>query len=188
MACLQAASEVKANDWYLAAGFVRNLIWDHLHSKAVATPLNDVDFVFFDADDTSLRAEEALQEKLVGLMPDADWEVRNQARMHVRNSHRPYRNSEDAIAHWPELQTCVGATLKADGKITIVAPYGLDENWALSVRPNPRISYPPELFARRVNEKSWMKIWPLLNIHWPNGADPPDLQARLGLTDKMLLP
>ncbi|WP_394213024.1 nucleotidyltransferase family protein [Enterovibrio calviensis] len=26
---------------FLAAGFVRNLVWDHLHQEAVPTPLND---------------------------------------------------------------------------------------------------------------------------------------------------
>jgi hypothetical protein len=172
MACLKAAYSVGANDWYLAAGFVRNLIWDFLHSKKVSTPLNDVDFVYYNASDTSLRAEEVLKEELMGLMPDAVWEVRNQARMHIQNSHRPYRNSEDAIAHWPEIPTCVGATLKADGKIAIFAPFGLDENWNFSVRPNPQIQYPPELFIRRVSEKGWMKIWPKLMVHWPNGTDP----------------
>ena len=164
MACLKAAFAVGVTDWYLAAGFVRNLIWDYLHSKTVSTPLNDVDFVYFDADNTSPREEEVIREKLIDLMPDAVWEVRNQARMHIRNAHRPYRNSEDAIAHWPELQTCVGATLNADGKIAIFAPYGLDENWNCSVRPNPQIPYPPELFVRRVNEKNWMQIWPNLIV------------------------
>ena len=33
---------------YLAAGFVRNLVWDHLHQKLVSTPLNDVDVIYFD--------------------------------------------------------------------------------------------------------------------------------------------
>ncbi|MBU2549625.1 MAG: nucleotidyltransferase family protein [Proteobacteria bacterium] len=174
MACLKAGYAVGANDWYLAAGFVRNLIWDYLHSKKAATPLSDVDFVYFNAHDTSLQAEEELRERLIELMPDPAWQVRNQARMHIRNSHRAYRNSEDAIAHWPEVPTCVGAKLKDDGRIAIVAPYGLDENWTFDVRPNQGIPYPPELFARRVKEKNWMKIWPNLIIHWPKGA---------GLTD-----
>ena len=136
MACLKAGRAVGARDWYLAAGFVRNLIWDHLHSKKVATPLGDVDFVYFNDLDTSLGAEEGLRARLVELMPDAVWQVRNQARMHIRNSHRAYSDSEDAIAHWPEVPTCVGATLKDDGTVAIVAPFGLDENWTLNVRPN----------------------------------------------------
>ena len=171
MACLEAGCAAGADDWYLAAGFVRNLIWDYLHSKKAATPLGDVDFVYFNDLDTSLGAEEGLRARLVELMPEAVWQVRNQARMHILNSHRPYLDSEDAMAHWPEVPTCVGATLKDDGTVAIVAPFGLDENWTLNVRPNPKVSYPPELFIRRVKEKDWMKIWPNLTVHWPDGAD-----------------
>ncbi|WP_370646549.1 nucleotidyltransferase family protein, partial [Photobacterium sp. OFAV2-7] len=55
MACLEAARTLKLPDWYLGAGFLRNAIWDHLHGKTSMTPLNDVDVVYFDAEDTSLR-------------------------------------------------------------------------------------------------------------------------------------
>jgi hypothetical protein len=33
---------------YLAAGFVRNLVWDYLHNKDSSTPLNDFDVIYFD--------------------------------------------------------------------------------------------------------------------------------------------
>ncbi|HCH5920363.1 TPA: nucleotidyltransferase family protein, partial [Vibrio parahaemolyticus] len=32
---------------YIAAGFVRNLVWDSLHNFDVYTPLNDVDVIYF---------------------------------------------------------------------------------------------------------------------------------------------
>ena len=175
MACLEAARAVGASDWYLAAGFVRNLIWDHLHSKKEATPLNDVDFVYFDPHDKTSQAEDDLRTKLTEFVPGASWEVRNQARMHIRNSHLPYSNTEEAIAHWPEIPTCVGARLQDDGRIAIIAPFGLDDNWSLDVRPNPRVHPPPEVFVRRVKEKNWLGIWPGLKIHWPDGFDPANL-------------
>tara|TARA_R110002167_G_scaffold302670_1_gene506967 strand:- start:258 stop:437 length:180 start_codon:yes stop_codon:yes gene_type:complete len=30
---------------YIAAGFIRNLVWDSLHGKQIPTPLNDVDVI-----------------------------------------------------------------------------------------------------------------------------------------------
>ena len=38
MEALELASTLGLNDWCLAAGFVRNLIWDKLHNKEVLTP------------------------------------------------------------------------------------------------------------------------------------------------------
>ncbi len=56
MDCLRAARELALPDWALGAGFVRNLIWDHLHHKAEPTPLNDIDLIYLDnADPTGLK-------------------------------------------------------------------------------------------------------------------------------------
>ena len=57
MACLQAAAELNLPDWALGAGFIRNLIWDHLHHKAVPTPLNDIDLIYLDKTDPQGLAE-----------------------------------------------------------------------------------------------------------------------------------
>lgn len=40
---LDAANQLKLPQCYIAAGFVRNLVWDHLHQKSCPTPLNDID-------------------------------------------------------------------------------------------------------------------------------------------------
>jgi hypothetical protein len=33
MGALQTASTLQLNDWCIAAGFVRNMVWDKLHKK-----------------------------------------------------------------------------------------------------------------------------------------------------------
>lgn len=33
---------------YIAAGFVRNLVWDALHDFKSPSPLNDIDVIYFD--------------------------------------------------------------------------------------------------------------------------------------------
>ena len=40
---LRAARSLGLPDWCIAAGFVRNRVWDHLHGIAPPTPLADID-------------------------------------------------------------------------------------------------------------------------------------------------
>ncbi|HEY3118353.1 MAG TPA: nucleotidyltransferase family protein [Chloroflexota bacterium] len=166
MDCLRAVRSLQLPDWYIGAGFVRNAIWDALHEKPVRTPLNDVDLIYFDRADRGAATEARLEGRLTALMPDVVWQVRDQARMHIPNQHPPYRDSAHAIAHWPETQTCVGVRLETADTLTIVAPYGLAENWSLRVTPNPEVPYPVEVFNQRVRGKRWLEIWPRLQVHW----------------------
>lgn len=162
MKCLEAARKLDLPDWYLGAGFLRNAIWDHLHQKEEMTPLNDVDLVYFDSGNTSQGAEAYAMKKLAECCPGVVWEVKNQARMHERHGHKPYRNTSDGIAQWVEVPTCVGVRLTEDNQFEFTAPFGLEENWSLEVKINP--DYPrPESFRQRVTEKQWQKIWPQLH-------------------------
>lgn len=163
MACLHAAQAVALPDWYLGAGFLRNAIWDHLHNKVHMTPLNDVDLVYFDADDISQQSERDIEAQLSALVPDVEWEVRNQARMHLRHGHQPYSSTSEGIAQWVEVPTCVGVRLEADGSLSFIAPFGLEENWSLAVRINPD-NPKPEVFTQRIAEKNWLQNWPCLNV------------------------
>ncbi len=163
MNCLLAAQTVNLPDWYLGAGFLRNAIWDHLHHKASMTPLNDVDLVYFDAKNTSQQSERDIEARLTELFPDVDWEVRNQARMHVRHGHQPYTCTTGGIALWVEVPTCVGVRLEHDGIFTFTAPFGLEENWLLTVKINPN-NPRPNVFRQRIREKNWLKNWPELSV------------------------
>ena len=170
MECLRAVESLNLPDWYIAAGFLRNAIWDALHAKSVRTPLNDIDVVYYDSGGHGMATEVQIESVLQVRCPIAKWEARNQARMHLRNRHAPYRNSEHAIAHWIETPTCVGVRIGRDGWLQIAAPYGLAENWSLRVAPNPRVRYPAALFNRRVREKRWVDHWPKLRVEWAQEA------------------
>ncbi|MCW8329333.1 nucleotidyltransferase family protein [Photobacterium sp. SDRW27] len=161
MECLRIARTVNLPDWYLGAGFLRNAIWDHLHNKMQMTPLNDLDLVYYDPDDLSSQTERQIEAQLTQLYPAVVWEVRNQARMHVRHGHQPYASTAEGIAQWVEVPTCVGVRLEANDELTFTAPFGLEENWSLSVQVNP-INSRPEIFKQRIEAKKWRQIWPNL--------------------------
>jgi hypothetical protein len=166
MECLRAVECLGLLDWYIAAGFLRNAIWDFLHEKTIRTPLNDVDVVYYDPADLESATEEALETALQTRLPDVNWQVRNQARMHIPNGHAPYRNTEHAMSHWPEIQTCVGVRIEPDGGLKITAPFGIEENWSLRVAPNPLVRYPAALYNNRIHSKRWLEHWPKLEIEW----------------------
>ncbi len=164
MDCLEVVRKARLPDWLIVAGFVRNLIWDHLHGRYVPTPLSDVDVVFFDATDLSTETERRIEASLTEVRPNVRWEVRNQARMHLRNGHRPYLSTADAISYYPELQTCIGVQITEDGDVEVVAPHGLGPNWTNTIRLNPQSKYPQSVVRKRLSDKQWLEIWPALRM------------------------
>jgi hypothetical protein len=155
--------ELELNDAWLAAGFVRNLVWDRLHGHAQATPLNDIDVVYFNREDCSAQADERYEQRLMKDSPELPWSVKNQARMHERHGLAPYSSSAEAMSHWVEVETAIGASINADGQIELIAPLGLEALFAFSITPNPRHAI-PAVFAQRVNDKGWLALWPELRV------------------------
>ena len=94
---------------------------------------------------------------------EVPWSVKNQARMHLRNGDRPYRDCADALCHWAE--TCTAVALRLVGeRLELLAPLGVDDLLALKVRPTAHFAGKPEVYRRRLREKNWTARWPLLDI------------------------
>lgn len=158
---LTAVQQLKLNDCWIGAGFVRNKVWDHLHDNE-RTSLNDIDVIYFDSENTTKAAEIVLEEQLNINNPTLNWSVKNQARMHRKHQHTPYANCEEAIAFWPETATSIAIRLNSENKIEYLAPYGLTDLFDLIVTPTPIIAM--SVFNARVTQKEWIKKWPKLQI------------------------
>lgn len=163
MRALEAARTLAMPDYWIAAGFVRNLAWDRLHARQVLTPLDDIDLVYFDVAETGKARELEAEAVLERLAPGLPWSVRNQARMHLRNGDRPYHSTQDAMRHWVEVETAIGVRLNRDGALELLTPFGLESLFALHITPNP-LHAKPDAFARRVADKNWLRIWPRLCV------------------------
>lgn len=61
---LQAARQMDLPDWCIAAGFVRNLAWDFFNGYQVASPLQDIDLVYFDKKELSPDRDGELEVQL----------------------------------------------------------------------------------------------------------------------------
>src|SRR6185437_16242720 len=162
LAALRSVGALALPDWWIGAGFVRSLVWDHLHAFAVPTRLRDVDVIWFDAQRASASVDDTLTAQLRAIQPEVPWSVKNQARMHGRNGDRAYRSSTDAMRHWPETATAVAVTLAADGTLNLAAPFGVDDLLAMLMRPTPHFRERMAAYRARQSAKEWHATWPML--------------------------
>jgi hypothetical protein len=70
-----------------------------------------VDVVWFEPKNCDSVVDSAMEEKLSRQSPLFNWSVKNQARMHQRNNHEPYRSTADALLYWPETATAVAVRI-----------------------------------------------------------------------------
>jgi len=158
MDLLSAVASVDLPDWYIAAGFVRNLVWDHLHGFS-STPLNDVDVIYF----SHIAIDEnAVLGQLLISHPDINWQVKNQAFMHIRNGDPPYKNSVHAMEFWPEIETALGAKLNSKSELVFASPFDISTIFEGYVTHNPRRE--KAIFLKRIEDKSWLTMWSKLQI------------------------
>jgi hypothetical protein len=169
MRALEAARSVDAPDWLIGAGAVRTAVWDRLHGYENPTCVDDIDLVFFDASDLSEERDRQVEVFLRAALPQANWDAKNQAAVHLWYPRRfgyavePLRSSADAVATWPETATAVGLRLNDDERLQLCAPFGLDDLLGLVHRRNPRRVSVQE-YERRLATKRIAERWPRVTI------------------------
>ena len=153
-------------DWRLVSGCVYQTAWNHLTGREPDYGLKDYDAVYFDPD-TSWEAEDVfIRRTAAAFAPplDAMVEVRNQARVHLwfeKKFGEPYAalsRTDEALERFVCPAFAVGARLEADDGITLAAPFGLDDLFAMRLRPNPNRPISAEAFAR---------VWDSARARWP---------------------
>lgn len=164
MAVLKTVETLQLHDSWVAAGFIRNKVWDLLFD--VQSAKTDIDVIYYDQYNLSEQLEKEIEAELVKIMPREPWSIKNQARMHLKNNTSPYQSSFDGVAHFPETPTAVAARVK-NNKVEIIAPHGLEDLFTGIVQPTEFCQegtalYP--IYQKRVHEKNWQAIWPDLNI------------------------
>jgi hypothetical protein len=174
LAVMRTVRAARLPDCWIGAGFVRALVWDHLHDFTAATPLDDVDVIFFDPENHSKEHEQAIEADLSGRWPGGldpvPWQARNQARMHAGHGDRPYRDCADALIYWLETPTAVAVRLHDGDRIEILAPIGLTDLFDLRVAPTlDGGRRRPDAYRKRIETKRWEQFWPRLNLILPDG-------------------
>ena len=165
MTVLALTRELDLPDWMIVSGAVYQRVWNHLTGREPDYGVRDYDVIYFDPD-TSWGAEDLFIKRAAALFPaplDALVEVRNQARVHLwfedhfGEPYEPLSSSAEALTRFVAPAFGVGVRLEADDSLTIHAPFGLEDLFAMTLRPNPR----------RGLAKGWVKTTTSARTRWP---------------------
>lgn len=167
MRLLEAVEGLSLPDCWIGAGFVRNAVWDALHGRIGGpVPRGDLDVTYFDPSRVDSDQDLRIEALLLAAHPDATWDVKNQARMHLRNGDLPYTCTLDALRHWPETATAVAVRSDA-GRVELVAPHGINDLVEMVIRPTPAFLSKTGQFSDRLRDKNWTARWPMVRIMPP---------------------
>ena len=171
MSVLCAARELAIPDPLLVSGAVYQTAWNALTGRDRDYGVKDYDLTYFDPD-VSWDAEDAWIRRVAAAFDPPlreAVEVRNQARVHLWFNARfggepypPLACTAESLERFVCPAFSVGARLEADGELTIVAPFGLDDLFAMRLRPNPNRELNPDAFARTTG--SVKARWPELTV------------------------
>ena len=164
MARLRHVRALALPDWAIGAGFVRALVWDRLTGKATRTALGDIDVIYFDPDDADGTREASYERDLAARDPGLPWSVKNQARMHLRNGDLRYESTAHALTSWLETPTCVAVRLEPDDALRVLAPFGLDDLFAMRIAPTEAGRRKPDEYRERLARKRWEATWPGVTV------------------------
>jgi len=162
---LDIVRSLRLPNWYLAAGSIRNTVWDALHGLTSSEPASDLDVIYFDAVKLNHGAEAILRDAV----PEYSWEVTNQANVHHWQSRAAareipaYGSISAAMASWPETATAVGVRLIDGETMEFIAPHGLADLFSLIVRPSPFVA-DLDAYSSRLRQKAWHLRWPRLRV------------------------
>jgi hypothetical protein len=130
--------------WRLVAGCLYQTVWNALTDRPRGTGIKDYDVIYFDADDLSWEAEDAVIQRVAAVTRDCvgPVQVRNQARVHLWFADRfgcnypQLRCAEESLRYYASFVHAVGVRLTADDHLDVAAPFGLDDVFAMRIRPN----------------------------------------------------
>ena len=169
MQVLRTARDLDLPEWLLFSGAVYQPVLNHLTGRALDYGIKDYDLAYFDASDISYEAEDVVIRRAAAAFEPPlreQVEVRNQARVHLwfegkfGEPYAPLTCTADALARFVSPLFSVGVRLEPDGRLTVVAPFGLEDLFALRLRPNP--SRQTNGFARTA--ASATARWPELTV------------------------
>ena len=167
MEVLAIIRDLDLADAWLAAGAVRNFIWNQLSGKPGFDVTTDLDLVFYDPE-ISYEETQQIEQELKRTYPQYAWEVKNQVYMHQHSpGTAPYRSACDAVSKYPEQCTAIAVRLTPNQELELFTPYGLGELEQMIVQPTPHFREDPErlaVYRERMAKKDWLQKWPSLEV------------------------
>ena len=112
MAVLAIIRDLDLADAWLAAGAVRNFIWNQLSGKPGFDATTDMDLVFYDPA-ISYEETQQIEQELKRIYPQYAWEVKTKSTCtNIARGQLPYTSACDAVSKYPEQCTVLAGSLK----------------------------------------------------------------------------
>ena len=146
MQVLATVRDLDLPDWLVFSGAVYQPVLNDLTGRPLSYGIKDYDVGYFDASDISYEAEDAVIRRVAAAFEPplrALVEVRNQARVHVwfegkfGEPYTPLACTAEALERFVSATFSVGVRLEPRDRLRVVAPFGLDDLFAMRLRPNP---------------------------------------------------
>jgi len=146
MHVLRSLRELDLPDWLIFSGAVYQRVFNDLTGRPLDYGIRDYDVAYFDASDISYEAEDVVIRRVAAAFepPLREMvEVRNQARVHLwfedhfGEPYEPLSSSAEALTRFVSPVFAVGVRLGAADAMTIHAPFGLEDLFAMRLRHNP---------------------------------------------------
>jgi hypothetical protein len=166
MTVLRLTRDLDLPDWLIVSGAVYQKVWNHLTGRDPDYGIKDYDLAYHDASDTTWDGEDVHIKRAAAHFPpplDEQVEVRNQARVHLwfedhfGEPYEPLHSSAEALGRFVAPCFGVGIRLEKDDRLTIKSPFGLDDLFSMTIRPNPT----------RPLAKGWDRIVASARGRWP---------------------
>ena len=178
MAVCRAIRALALPDWWIVSGAVYGTVWNALTGRPDMYGIKDIDLFYYDTD-LSYEAEDAVIRRVTTAVPGRPpVEVRNQARVplwyETRFGHPypPLGSARESLARFASRTHAVAIRLEPDHGLTIHAPFGLDDIFALRLTPNPVL---PNRHTYETKAARQMTLWPeLAFVPWPDTPSPTD--------------
>jgi len=150
----------------VTAGCLFQTAWNLKYGKDAAWGVKDYDVFYFDDDDLSWEAEDAVIRRARHVLGDVGQqvEIRNQARVHLwyfekfGKSYPRLQTVEDGVDRY--LISCTRLGIRVEDR-ALYAPDSLDDMWNGILRMNP-LNAQPDLFANK--SKDYRLRWPWLTV------------------------
>ena len=152
-------------DWRVFSGAVYQSVWNAVTGRPAGYGIRDYDLGYFDPD-VSWDAEDEVIKRVAAAFepPFRDMvEARNQARVHLWFEGKfgePYQaltGTDEALARFVAPAFAVAVRLEDDDSISIAAPFGLEDVFSMTLRPNPN----------RGLARDWPRVVENARARWP---------------------
>ena len=176
MDILEGLRALELPDWRLVSGAIYQTVWNRLTGRPQGHGIKDYDIAYFDPLDRSWDAEDAVIKRVDAALPawKGRLEVRNQARVHLWYSEKfggaypELTGTDESLENYMCTTHAVAVRLEVDGRLSIAAPFGLADIFALTIRPCHKLESNRTHYAEKAKRMS--RLWPELKIlHWDSG-------------------